>query len=60
MTEKAFAMLTGEQVERLVAAYPLGAGKPEDVARAAAFLLAPGSRWITGTDLAVDGGFTAQ
>jgi NAD(P)-dependent dehydrogenase (short-subunit alcohol dehydrogenase family) len=60
MTEKAFAMLTAEQVERLVAAYPLGAGKPEDVARAAAFLLAPGSRWITGTDLAVDGGFTAD
>lgn len=60
MTEKAFSMLTAEQVERLVAAYPLGPGKPEDVARAAAFLLAPGSRWITGTDLAVDGGFTAQ
>jgi NAD(P)-dependent dehydrogenase (short-subunit alcohol dehydrogenase family) len=41
-------------------AHPLGVGTPEDVARAAAFLLAPESRWITGTDLILDGGYTAQ
>lgn len=60
MTEHALGMLTPEQVERIRASHPLGVGQPEDVARAAVFLLAPASRWITGTDLTVDGGFTAQ
>lgn len=60
MTEQALGLLSAEHVEKLKAAYPLGPGQPEDVARAAVFLLAPGTRWITGADLAVDGGFTAQ
>lgn len=34
----------------------LGFGQPEDVANAAIFLLSDGSRWITGSALAVDGG----
>lgn len=40
--------------------HPLGLGKPEDVANACAFLLSDGSRWITGTNLIVDGGYTAR
>jgi NAD(P)-dependent dehydrogenase (short-subunit alcohol dehydrogenase family) len=60
MTEGAFASLSKEQVRELESSYPLGAGKPEDVARAAAFLLAPENGWITGTDFVVDGGYTAQ
>jgi NAD(P)-dependent dehydrogenase (short-subunit alcohol dehydrogenase family) len=60
MTEKALGMLSEAHVEKLKAAHPLGTGQPEDVARAVVFLLAPGTRWITGADLAVDGGFTAQ
>jgi NAD(P)-dependent dehydrogenase (short-subunit alcohol dehydrogenase family) len=60
MTRQSLGVLSAEQVEHLKAAHPLGVGEPEDVARAAAFLLSPASRWITGADLAVDGGFTAQ
>lgn len=60
MTEKAFALLAQDQVERIKSSYPLGPGRPEDVARAVVFLLAPGTPWITGVDLPVDGGFTAQ
>ena len=40
------------------AAYPLGFGKPDDVANAAVFYLSPASRWITGTTLVMDGGLT--
>lgn len=40
------------------AAYPLGFGKPEDVANAAVFFLSGASRWITGTTLVMDGGLT--
>lgn len=38
--------------------YPLGYGKPEDVASAIVFLLSNASRWITGTELLMDGGLT--
>jgi len=50
--------LTEEQFAQILARHPLGLGKPEDVAEAAVFLL--GARWITGTTLVVDGGYTAQ
>lgn len=59
MTQKAFSLLSEEQVKAIEDAHPLGVGKPEDVARAAVFLLAPQSAWITGTNLVVDGGYTA-
>lgn len=40
---------------------PLGHwGTPRDVAHAVAPLLAPGSAWITGTTVHVDGGYTAR
>lgn len=60
MTDRALAVLSKEQIQRLKDSHPLGFGSPEDVARAAAFLLSPASRWITGTDLVLDGGCSAQ
>lgn len=60
MTAKAFSLLSNGQVKAMEDGYPLGTGTPEDVARAAAFLLAPQNRWITGIDLVVDGGYTAK
>jgi NAD(P)-dependent dehydrogenase (short-subunit alcohol dehydrogenase family) len=36
--------------------YPLGIGKPEDVANAALFFMSDASRKITGTDFSLDGG----
>jgi NAD(P)-dependent dehydrogenase (short-subunit alcohol dehydrogenase family) len=49
-----------EYLATLAAKHPLGLGKPRDVAHAVAFLLADTGRWITGTTLTVDGGYTAQ
>lgn len=37
-----------------------GIGKPEDVARIAVFLASDDARFVTGTTIMVDGGFTAQ
>jgi len=59
MTNKSFELLAEEQIRKLEEAFPLGVGTPEDVARAAVFLLSPQNSWITGIDLIVDGGYTA-
>jgi len=47
-----------QTAEEYSSKYPLGIGKPEDVANAALFLLSDASRWITGTNMLLDGGYT--
>jgi NAD(P)-dependent dehydrogenase (short-subunit alcohol dehydrogenase family) len=44
----------------LNALHPLGLGDPDDVANPIAFLLSDAAKWITGSILSVDGGFSAQ
>jgi len=41
-------------------AHPLGLGEPLDIAKAALFLLSDQSRWVTGVDLKIDGGYTSK
>jgi NAD(P)-dependent dehydrogenase (short-subunit alcohol dehydrogenase family) len=60
MTDKALSVLSSAQVTAIEEKHPLGPGTALDVARAAVFLLAPATSWITGIDLAVDGGYSAQ
>lgn len=52
-------MLTPEQGRALLDAHPLGLSTPQDVANAVVFLLSDMSANVTGTTLAVDGGFLA-
>jgi len=52
--------LTPEQFLALEAKHPLGLGTARDVAHGIGFLLAETSRWITGTTLVIDGGYTAH
>lgn len=40
--------------------HPLGFGRAQDIADAVLFLLSDASRWITGVDLSVDGGYAAK
>lgn len=60
MAENAEQVLTREQYESIEAQHPLGTGTPRDVAYAIAYLLAETGRWVTGTTLVIDGGYTAQ
>jgi NAD(P)-dependent dehydrogenase (short-subunit alcohol dehydrogenase family) len=52
--------LSADQLAQVKGAYPLGFGRPEDIAAAAAFLASADARWITGTVLTVDGGYSAR
>ena len=60
MSERMFAKVPAEAREEIVRMHALGCGEPEDVANACAFLLSDAARWITGTNLVVDGGYTAK
>jgi len=52
--------LPSESLENIYAQHPLGLGEPADIAHLVLFLLSDESRWITGTNLIVDGGYCAK
>ena len=52
--------LPPEQYRALEGLHPLGFGTARDIANAVAFLLADTGRWITGSTLVVDGGYSAR
>lgn len=60
MGQGQLALLTPEQRAALEAMHLLGFGSARDVSYAIAFLLAETARWITGTVLVADGGYTAH
>lgn len=60
MADQMKTVLGDAKMAALESLHPLGFGQPEDVAYAAGFLLSDAARWITGSALVVDGGFTAQ
>ena len=49
-----------EKRAKLEAQHLLGLGKTDDVANACIYLLSDASRWVTGTNLFVDGGFSVR
>lgn len=58
MTEAMFE--DPETAERLTRDYPLGVGLPSDITDAIAFLMSDQARWITGHQMVVDGGRSAN
>ena len=60
MTTSLRATVGESKFADIESSHPLGLGTPEDVAKAIVFLLSDAARWITGTALSVDGGYTAQ
>lgn len=60
MMKNYLSTLTEEDYNKRVGGFPLGLGDTTDVSNACVFLLSNASRWITGQNLIIDGGFTAQ
>ncbi len=60
MLQKGSKFFNEEYLQKLHAKYPLGLGKPEDVANLTCFLLSDASAWITGANYIIDGGASAS
>lgn len=58
--EKMFNDIGEEASSEIIKKHPLGIGEPKDVANACIFLLSDAARWVTGTNLVIDGGYSAQ
>lgn len=52
--------LSEEEYNKRIGGFPLGLGEPSDVSLVCVYLLSDASRWVTGQNLIIDGGFTMQ
>ncbi|WP_396591187.1 SDR family NAD(P)-dependent oxidoreductase [Allomuricauda sp. R78024] len=60
MTKKLFSQLSEENVSEIEEMHPLGIGQIEDVTPVVLFLLSNVSKWITGQNIKIDGGYSVQ
>lgn len=60
MVERMRESMTQAQYQRMVETYPMGVGKPDDVAHAISFLLSDAAQWINAITMPVDGGCLAS
>jgi len=60
LTKRIFSSVSEEAKNRIINMHPLGIGTPEDIANVCVFLLSKASRWITGVNIVVDGGYSAH
>jgi NAD(P)-dependent dehydrogenase (short-subunit alcohol dehydrogenase family) len=60
MSIKLLEKLPDDAKHKIEDMHPLGIGNPNDVANAVVFLLSDLSKWITGTSMIVDGGYSSQ
>ena len=60
MTKGFFSKLSEDQVKAITEEHLLGVGEPEDVANLNQFLLSDKARWITGSNIVIDGGLTCH
>jgi NAD(P)-dependent dehydrogenase (short-subunit alcohol dehydrogenase family) len=58
MSRRMFAALSAENKRAIAQMHPLGLGRPRDIANLCAFLFSDLSRWITGSALVIDGGYS--
>lgn len=60
MMQNFLSELTPEQYEKRVDGFLLGLGQCSDISNACIYLLSDASRWVTGQNLVVDGGYTVR
>lgn len=59
MIQKALDGMSDEDKKKRIEGFPLGLGKTTDISNACIYLLSDASRWVTGQNIIVDGGYTS-
>jgi NAD(P)-dependent dehydrogenase (short-subunit alcohol dehydrogenase family) len=60
MSDKSAYSQDTESREKIKNLHALGFGEPADVANACIYLLSSASKWVTGIDMVIDGGYSAR
>lgn len=60
LMENFLSNLAENEVKKRIEGFPLGLGTPTDISYACIYLLSDASRWVTGQNIIIDGGYTAQ
>lgn len=60
MHERLIKNLSVNSIQDYESKHPLGFGEKDDIANIASFLLSEASKWITGTAISIDGGYSAR
>ena len=60
MMQKALDAMSEEDKKKRIDGFPLGLGETTDISNACIYLLSDASRWVTGQNLIIDGGYTIQ
>jgi NAD(P)-dependent dehydrogenase (short-subunit alcohol dehydrogenase family) len=60
MTQNLFNQISAENIEEIKSMHPLGIGEVSDVVPTIEFLISAKSRWITGQNFIIDGGYSIQ
>ncbi|WP_017494967.1 SDR family NAD(P)-dependent oxidoreductase [Flavobacterium sp. WG21] len=60
MSSKILDSISDENVNEIKKMHPLGIGEVGDIVNGIEFLVSDNSKWITGIDLLIDGGYSAQ
>ena len=60
LMEQFLSTLSEADLEKRLSGFPLGIGSPTDIANACVYLLSDASKWLTGQNLVIDGGYTIK
>jgi len=60
LVDNLFAELPADAVNKIKSEHPIGLGLPDDIAKACLYLLSEDSKWVTGSNFIIDGGYTCH
>ena len=58
MTQKLFDSISLQNVQNIKDKHPLGIGEVNDVSNLCIYLLSDSSKWMTGSNITIDGGYS--